>query len=388
MKGSGCRAICVALRRRLSTGLLGLVVAASAATLSPTTSASAAEFEWRYYSVVGVSHPYGKILADGFKRIEERTGGKVKITLVSFGETPYKGSEAEKLMRDDLGDMTEWLLGYSTSTYPMLSGPGFPLLPAKPLDPASMSKAMDKAWETPALKQTLEKLLKDHRARRLGSFYWPPQNHWLKSKINGPAGFKGLKIREFSAEGIDFTKAIGAVPVSITAPEVYTALQRGTLDGAVTASTSMTGLKWGEVLKAGYITNHKLTISLILINERRIQPLAEGRAGRADQRDRPRHRRDPGFHGQERSGAAPAVDQGLRFLDGLRHPRGLRSAAQDCGPGGVAGLGQARRSSRRQTHHQRGSRDARRSRAVLDRPRLRYAGPRHVASAQRIKEEA
>jgi TRAP-type C4-dicarboxylate transport system substrate-binding protein len=132
---------------------------------------------------------------------------------------------------------------------------------------------MDRAWQTPELKQTVEKLLKDHRAVRLSSFYWPPQNHWLKTKIDGPAGFKGLKIREFSAEGIDFTKAIGAVPVSITAPEVYTALQRGTLDGAVTASTSMTGLKWGEVLKAGYITNHKLTISLIIVNERKFNRL-------------------------------------------------------------------------------------------------------------------
>lgn len=271
--GSPNRAMVVALRRRLSASLFGLVVAAVGAILFAATPASAAEFEWRYYSVVGVSHPYGKILSDGFKRIEERTGGKLKITLVSFGETPYKGSEAEKLMRDDLGDMTEWLLGYSTGTYPLLSGPELPLLTAKPLDPASLIKAMNRAWETPALKQTLEKLLKDHRARRISSFYWPPQNHWLRSKIDGPAGFKGLKIREFSAEGIDFTKAIGAVPVSITAPEVYTALQRGTLDGAVTASTSMTGLKWGEVLKAGYITNHKLTISLIIVNERKFNRL-------------------------------------------------------------------------------------------------------------------
>jgi TRAP-type C4-dicarboxylate transport system substrate-binding protein len=262
-----------ALRRTRLFRLPGLLAATFLSTLLSIGSASAAEFQWRYYSVVGPAHPYGKILADGFKRIEERTGGRLKITLVSFGETPYKGSEADKLMRDDLADMTEWLLGYSTGTYPLLSGPELPLLAPQPLGPEAMIKAINKAWETPALKQTVDKLLKDHRAIRLGSFYWPPQNHWFRTKVDGPAGFKGMKIREFSAEGIDFTKAIGAVPVSITAPEVYTALQRGALDGAVTASTSMTGLKWGEVLKAGYITNHKLTISLVLINERRFNRL-------------------------------------------------------------------------------------------------------------------
>lgn len=273
MKGSRFRVVVVGPRRRLLTSLFGLAVAAAAAVLFAAMPASAAQFEWRYYSVVGVGHPYGKILSDGFKRIEERSGGRLKITLVSFGETPYKGSEAEKLMRDNLGDMTEWLLGYSTGTYPILSGPELPMLPTRPLEPAALVKAIDKAWEAPALKRALEKMLKDNRAIRLASFYWPPQNHWLKTKIDGPAGFKGLKIREYSAEGIDFTKAIGAVPVSITAPEVYTALQRGTLDGVVTASTSMTGLKWGEVLKAGYITNHKLTISLILVSERKFNSL-------------------------------------------------------------------------------------------------------------------
>lgn len=253
----------------------GLAIGGLAATgfTMFAASASAAEFEWRYYSVSPLGHPYSQILDKHFKEIQKRSGDKLKIDLVYFGETPYKGAEAEKLMRDGLGEMTEWLVGYSTSTYPLLSAPELPFLPTAAMKPADQIPALDKAWQSPSVAAELQGILDRHKAVRLSRFYWPPQNHWLNKAIDGPAGFKGLKIREYSAEGIDFTTAIGATPVSMTAPDVYAALQRGALDGVVTASTSMTGIKWGEVLKAGYITNFKLTISLILVSQREYDKL-------------------------------------------------------------------------------------------------------------------
>lgn len=246
---------------------------AGGVALAVTQGASAADFEWRYYSVSPMGHPYSQILDKHFKAIQERSGDRLKIDLVYFGETPYKGAEAEKLMRDGLGEMTEWLVSYSTSTYPLLSAPELPFLPTKALSPAEHIPAVDKAWQSPSVANELQSVLDRHNAVRLSRFYWPPQNHWLNAPIDSPDGLKGLKIREYSAEGIDFTTAIGATPVSMTAPDVYAALQRGALDGVVTASTSMTGIKWGEVLKAGYITNFKLSISLILVSKREYDKL-------------------------------------------------------------------------------------------------------------------
>ena len=253
--------------------LAGLAATFAFAAALAAGNAAAADFNWRFYSIVSPMHPYGKILTDGFKRIEEKSGGKLKIEFVAFSETPYKGSEAERVVRDGLGEMTEWLLAYSTSTYPLLSAAELPYLPTKRLDPAEQAETMDKVWSSPALADSLGKILKSSRAVRLGHFYYPPQNHWFNKPVTKVEDFKGLKIREYSAEGIDFTTALGAVPVSLTAPEVYTALQRGTLDGAVSASTSMTGLKWGEVLKTGFISNFKMSISLILVNERKYNQL-------------------------------------------------------------------------------------------------------------------
>ncbi len=256
-------------RRTIAVSTLACATALAA---SPAVSA---DFEWSYYSVSPQMHPYSEILNRAFDRIEERSDGRLAIELVFFGETPYRGAEAEKLMRDGLGEMTEWLLGYSTSTYPLLSGPELPFLPEQPMDPAEHIVAIDQAWQSPDVKTELDSILERHDAIRLSRFYWPPQNHWMTEPMDSPEGFRGKKIREFSAEGIDFTNAIGATPVSMTAPEVYAGLQRGALDGVVTASTSMIGLKWGEVLSAGYVTNFKLTTSLILVSERAFESLPD-----------------------------------------------------------------------------------------------------------------
>jgi len=49
-----------------------------------------------------------------------------------------------------------------------------------------------------------------------------------------------------------FLKAQGATPVAVDSSEVYTAMQRGALDGAVSGLSSIVSRKWYEVSK--YIT--------------------------------------------------------------------------------------------------------------------------------------
>jgi TRAP-type C4-dicarboxylate transport system substrate-binding protein len=136
---------------------LAFVLAAGMAAFAQ--SAWSAEFEWRYYSVSPLGHPYSQILDKHVKEIYKRSCDKLKIHLVYFGETPYKGAEAEKLMRDGLGQMTEWLVSYSTSTYPLLSAPELPFLPTKPMAPAEHIEAVDKAWESPSVAAELEREL-------------------------------------------------------------------------------------------------------------------------------------------------------------------------------------------------------------------------------------
>lgn len=70
--------------------------------------------------------------------------------------------------------------------------------------------------------------------------------------VKVPSDLKGLKMRSEGKLSSIFLKSQGATPVSMDSSEVYTAMQRGTLDGAVSGLSSLVSRKWYEVGK--YVT--------------------------------------------------------------------------------------------------------------------------------------
>jgi TRAP-type C4-dicarboxylate transport system substrate-binding protein len=67
---------------------------------------------------------------------------------------------------------------------------------------------------------------------------------YLKKAITSP-DFKGLTLR-VSPHHIAATKALGAKPVQIMGGEIYTALERGVIDGFVWPATGITERRWHE----------------------------------------------------------------------------------------------------------------------------------------------
>jgi len=61
--------------------------------------------------------------------------------------------------------------------------------------------------------------------------------------------FKGLKMNTATKGMQIYFQALGAVPTSISASDVYLALQRGTIEAAASAALSVLGRKWVEVSK-------------------------------------------------------------------------------------------------------------------------------------------
>ncbi len=64
-----------------------------------------------------------------------------------------------------------------------------------------------------------------------------------------PKDFAGKKIRVYSEGTADLAQAIGAAPVQLPFADVYTALQRGTIDGAITGFQGVGSQKMYEVAK-------------------------------------------------------------------------------------------------------------------------------------------
>ncbi len=100
----------------------------------------------------------------------------------------------------------------------------------------------------------IDKELKSKGGKLLGFVYYGDADCIgnIKRPIYRPGDLKGLKLRSFSALLSKGLEAAGAAPVVMSSAEVYTGIQRGTIDGAVSGTTTHVVRKWMEVEK--YIT--------------------------------------------------------------------------------------------------------------------------------------
>ena len=73
-----------------------------------------------------------------------------------------------------------------------------------------------------------------------------------KKMVDSIEGLKGLKIRASGPNEVSLCKALGAGPVSIATPEVYSAMARGTVDACFGADSWFASGKFWEVCKYVY----------------------------------------------------------------------------------------------------------------------------------------
>lgn len=255
------------LPRNALAGLvaIGSLVVAAAPALAAET--------WKYYSVVGSSHELAQGLIAAFGRIEKRTNGQLKIQFVHYGETPHKATEALQLISDRLVQMSEWIPAYTTGTYPILGAPGLPFLLPELRDTAETAAAADRAWASPAMKAQHGAIVAKQGGRTIGSYYYEPMNFYFAKPVRKIGDFSGRRVRVFSPEQSTLMRELGATPVSMTSAEVYSSLQRGLIEGLITSSGGITGLKWHEQLKSVLTTNLMMVRTDMLVGESAINGL-------------------------------------------------------------------------------------------------------------------
>jgi TRAP-type C4-dicarboxylate transport system substrate-binding protein len=231
-------------------------------------------YKWKFLAVAPDAHPNGKILIEAFKRIEERTGGRLKIQYVNFMQTPYKADEALRTVRDGLAEGVSMLCGYNTVDAPLLGAVELPfLLPNYEKDYHRFYATVETAWEHPVVGRMVQKVWDQFHAVPVGRIDWGVNEIFARSEVRNPAGLKGKQLREYSAEGADTLKALGGSAVVMTGAEVYTSLQRGVTDGFISSCQSAQMLKWFEVVKSLYVVHWKGGSSFFLYNKEKMNSL-------------------------------------------------------------------------------------------------------------------
>ncbi|MBI4242243.1 MAG: TRAP transporter substrate-binding protein DctP [Candidatus Rokubacteria bacterium] len=229
-------------RLAFSRGWIALVLAALLlAAVVPIPSAEAAELRLK-----GVSNSRPQVQFKMWELMEQelpkRTGGQLKLDVTSLPELGLTGFELVRVMKAGLVDMADVLPTYVSGDVPLIEGVDLPGLFS--LEEFDKSHKAHLAWH---------KVMKANEAKLggvfIGSYAYAHQVLYSRKPIRDLADLKGMKVRVFGAAQTDFIKALGAEPVSLPVAEVYTALDRGTVDAAVTGTIAGFSLKWYEVTR-------------------------------------------------------------------------------------------------------------------------------------------
>jgi len=204
-------------------------------------TAIAKEKELKAVVFLPTNHPYVVMVHEWVKRINDACKGELKINLAG-GPEVIPGLEQIEALRKGVIQVTFNVTAYYQSRMP--EGGAFTLSKLTP-------------WEQRTPGGFYDFFVKAHKekvnAMYLGQWLYGTFYLWVKDPVKTPDDLKGRKLRT-TALYDRFMKEIGAVPVTINVPEVYTALKRGTVDGAGWPLIGARTFGWTEVIK--YIIDH------------------------------------------------------------------------------------------------------------------------------------
>lgn len=220
-------------------------------------SATAQEqINWTYANGYAKDHVQVGILADELiARIDKATGGRLKIRHVPGGAL-LKPENMIEGVRGKVANMGSTVVSFFPGQLPIsatLAGL-VDLKYGNKLDFEGISKITTQLLnEIPAFSSEYEKL-------GLKVIWFVPSPAYAiisKEPISSLAEFEGKKIRTFGNVLPKLIEAAGGVPLSVAFGEIYTSLQTGVIDGAMTDPPAMLTGKFQEVAKNVVTTGPK-----------------------------------------------------------------------------------------------------------------------------------
>jgi len=223
-----------------TVALVLLALAAGGSALGPTPAgAQAKPVVWNLPTVAAPSYfhtvNYNALAA----RVKEKSGGRMEIR-VHPASSLYPSAELIPAVLDGRTELGTVLASYLTDV----------LLEIGPLELPFMTGSVEEHKKA-ALQ--LRPFYTERFARQglklLSIHAWPSQQIFSTVPIRSVADWKGKKIRVYGADSANIARLLGAAPVNINFGEVYSALEKRTVDGAMTSATNAEPMKFFEVAK-------------------------------------------------------------------------------------------------------------------------------------------
>jgi TRAP-type C4-dicarboxylate transport system substrate-binding protein len=185
------------------------------------------------------------------------SNGRVEFNLKSYPEMSVQGPEVIRLVRSGQVDLGAAPLTTVSGDVPILDG----------IDLAGLNTDMDQARKVAkALLAVANADLEKIGVKLVAMYPVPAQVFFCRKPVAGLADLKGLKIRTNGPSASDAVNYLGGQPTAIAFGEVYTALERGTVDCAITGTGSGNAQKWFEVASHLYTLTTAFSTSGYFVN--------------------------------------------------------------------------------------------------------------------------
>lgn len=260
-----------ALSRAYAAALAGCASMLAAMAIAMPSPAHAEALKFRLGHVFATNSPVDQASQAFARLVKERTGGQVAITV--FPNSQLGGDEAlaRDLSRGSL-DFAFLNPGSLAGLDRLLDIHYLPYI-------ATTFDEVDKIFYNPegVLQTTLRETLQKHRMHTLGFFEleFRAVTNSLRP-VRALADLRGMKLRVPGSSGIQgFFEAAGAQAVAMPFPELFTALQQGTVDGQDNGASITFNSRLFEAQKFMTQLNHVYAMGTITASNRAWGRLSE-----------------------------------------------------------------------------------------------------------------
>lgn len=244
--------------------LLGTATAVVAGGQADTATA-AKPVELSYSIFFPATHAHAQAAEAWAREIENRTDGRVKITMYPGG-TLTPAPQCYEGVVNGISDIGMSVFAYTRGRFPLLEGLDLPLGYPDGLTATRIANQMVEAYDPEELQDVHVLYLHAHGPGILAS----------TKMVDSVDDIPGMKIR---ATGLSakIVTALGGVPVSMSQGETYDALQKGVVEATFCPVETLKGWKQGEVID--YVVDTRAigytTAMFVVMNKSKWESLPE-----------------------------------------------------------------------------------------------------------------